>query len=103
MNPTLKESMILQDADLLESTGAISIMRACSSSGQMGRPLYNLEDPFCKNQKPQKVSFGLDLFYVRLLKAKDKVHTKTAKIIAKRRTNFLRNFLKELSLELKGK
>jgi uncharacterized protein len=68
----------------------------------MKRPLYNLEDPFCKNRSPQELNFGLDLFYARLLKAKDKMYTKTAKIIAKRRTTFLRNFLRELFLELKG-
>lgn len=101
--PELLESKILQDADGLEATGAISIMRTYSSTGQMKRPFYNSKDPFCKNRKPSAHKFALDLFYERLLKVAKRMHTKTGKKIAKRRTNFLIDFLKELELELMGK
>ena len=101
--PTLLESKILQDADRLESTGAISIMRTYSSTGQMKRPFYNSIDPFCENRKPDALKYALDLFYVKLLNVADKMHTKTAKRIAKRRTKFLRSFLNEFKLELEGK
>ena len=101
--PDLPESKILQDADGLEATGAISIMRTYSSTGQMKRPFYNPKDPFCENRKPNASKFALDLFYERLLKVADRMHTKTAKKIAKRRANFLTNFLKEFKLELEGK
>lgn len=101
--PSTLSSKILQDADRLESTGAISIMRTFSSSGQMQRPLYDLSDPFCKKREPGNICFGIDLFYARLLKVVKRMNTKTAKKIAKRRTTFLKIFLKELDLELKGK
>jgi len=101
--PELLESKILQDADGLEATGAISIMRTYSSTGQMKRPFYNSEDPFCENRKPNDLKFALDLFYERLLKVTDRMHTKTARKIAKRRTDFLITFLKEFKLELEGK
>lgn len=101
--PKLLESKILQDADGLEATGAISIMRTYASTGQMKRPFYNLEDPFCKNREPNASLFALDLFYERLLKVTDRMHTKTARKIAKRRTDFLKEFLKEFKLELEGK
>lgn len=101
--PKMLESQILQDADGLEATGAISIMRTYSSTGQMKRPFYNIEDPFCKNRTPDAAKFALDLFYERLLKVAERMHTKTAKKIAKRRTDFLITFLKEFELELKGK
>lgn len=100
--PDLLESKILQDADGLEATGAISIMRTYSSTGQMKRLFYNSEDPFCKNRKPNALKFALDLFYERLLKVTERMHTKTAKKIAKRRTLFLEEFLDELKLELEG-
>jgi|TARA_Y100000310_G_scaffold82857_1_gene79477 hypothetical protein len=90
------------DADSLEATGAISIMRTYSSTGQMKRPFYNSEDPFCENRKPDSLNFALDLFYDKLLKVTDKMHTKTSKSISKRRTDFLIDFLKELKLEWKG-
>lgn len=101
--PELLESKILQDADGLEATGAISIMRTYSSTGQMKRMFYNPEDPFCKNRKPDASHFALDLFYERLLIQVERMHTPTAKKIAIRRTNFLEKFLKEFELELKGR
>lgn len=101
--PELLESKITQDADGLESTGAISIMRTYSSTGQMKRPFYDSTDPFCKNREPDVLHFALDLFYARLLKVTERMHTKSAKKIAERRKIFLEKFLKELDLELKGK
>lgn len=101
--PNSIESKILQDADGLEATGAISIMRTYSSTGQMQRPFYNSEDPFCETREPDTLKFALDLFYERLLKVEERMHTKTAKKIAKRRTKFLIVFLKEFKLELEGK
>lgn len=101
--PELLESKILQDADGLESTGAISIMRTFSSTGQMKRPFYNPQDPFCIHREPDAKKFALDLFYERLLKVADKMHTPTAKEIAKRRTDFLKLFLDEFRRELEWK
>ena len=101
--PNLLESKILQDADGLEATGAISIMRTYSSTGQMKKPFYNSDDPFCKNRKVDASKFALDLFYERLLKVAGRMHTKTARKIARRRTDFLIDFLEEFRLELEGK
>lgn len=95
------EAQVLQDSDGLEATGAVSIMRTYGSSGNWSRPFYNLDDPFCKKRKPDAGKYALDLFYVRLLKVKERMYTKTAKRIAKERTDFLRIFLKELEKELK--
>lgn len=100
IKPDLLESKILQDADRLEATGAISIMRTFSSGGQMNRPFYDATDPFCKKGN---IAFrsNLDLFYRRLLVVEKGMHTKMAKEIAKRRTIFLKLFLVELRIELK--
>lgn len=100
--PTELEAKILQDADGLEATGAISIMRTFSSTGQMKRPFYDLDNPFCKNRKPNSQKYALDLFYERLLKIKQRCHTKRAREIAERRSRFLLEFLKEFEIELKG-
>lgn len=100
LKPSSPESAVLQDADLLESTGAISIIRTFSSGGQMNRQFYDPQDPFRKTTEPDVKSSGLDLFYVRLLKARGRMHSDYAKKIAERRTEFLEKFLDELSLEL---
>lgn len=96
------EQMILQDADMLEATGAISIMRTFTSGGTMKRALYNTEDPFLKDREPDDFKYSLDLFYSRLLKVKDRMNTKKGKEIAERRTKFLESFLEELALEIYG-
>ncbi|EKE07431.1 MAG: hypothetical protein ACD_18C00085G0002 [uncultured bacterium] len=100
--PNTLEAKILQDADGLEATGAISIMRTYASAGQMKINFYNQKDPFCKKRKPEALQYALDLFYQRLLKIKERCHTKKGKKIAERRTRFLLKFLKELEQELKG-
>lgn len=101
--PDILEAKILQDADKLEATGAISIMRTFSSTGLMQRPFYHPEDPFCKNREPDSHNFAIDLFYTRLLKVEALMHTKMGRKIAKRRTIFLKVFLDELKKELEGK
>jgi uncharacterized protein len=103
IKPELLEARILQDADRLEATGAISIMRTFASTGQMKRMFYQVEDPFCQNREADPNHYALDLFYHRLLKVGEGMNTKTARKMAKRRTKFLYSFLKELKLELKGK
>jgi uncharacterized protein len=97
--PDLLESKVLQDADGLESTGAISIARTFSSSGQMNRQFYDPKNPICKSET-EDISSGIDLFYKRLLVVEKRMHTKYAKQIAKKRTGFLRKFLKEFEQEL---
>lgn len=101
--PDLLEAKILQDADGLEATGAISIMRTFSSTGSMKRLFYHPTDPFCRKRQPDDLRYALDLFYTRLLQVKGRMNTETAKEIAERRTLFLKQFLDELRLELEGK
>ena len=98
--PDLLEAKVLQDADRLEATGAISIMRTFTSGGQMNRNLYNPKDPFRESTEPENFTFSLDLFYKRLLLVEATMHTDLARIIAKRRTEFLKSFLNEFREEL---
>ena len=99
ITPTLLEAKVLQDADRLEATGVVSIMRTFASCGQMGRPFYSKEDPLCKKGSIPFRS-GIDLFYNRLLVVESMMHTKYAKKIAKGRTKFLKQFLNQLEKEL---
>lgn len=103
MTPTSLEAQIVQDADRLEATGAIAIMRTFASTGQMKRQFYHPEDPFCAARAPEPLSYALDLFYDRLLKVEGRMNTKTAKRIARGRTKFLEKFLKQFEKELHGK
>lgn len=98
--PEFLEAKILQDADGLESMGAISIMRTFSSAGVMNKIFYNPEDPFCKERTPDDNKYALDLFFTRLLVIQGRIHTKIARNMAKKRILFLKKFLKELQDEL---
>lgn len=100
LSPSSLESKILQDADLLESTGAIAIMRTFASAALMKRRFFNMEDPFCKKRIVNNQKFATDLFFMRLFKVKERIKTKAAKKIAARRTKFLKQFLKELEKEI---
>ena len=99
--PESLEAKVLQDADMLESTGAISIMRTFSSSMPMHvEAFYSFDDPFCVSRKPDPMKYSLDLFYQRLLRVSARMHTKSAKIMATHRDEFLHTFINELKQEL---
>jgi len=101
--PHLLEAKILQDADFLEATGAIIVMRCFASTGQMKRPFYHPADPFCTTRQPAPMKYALDVFYDRSFKIESRIHTKAGKQIARRRLKYLRAFLFELKEELEGK
>jgi uncharacterized protein len=101
--PDFLEARIIQDADALEATGAIAIMRTFASTGIMKRPFYHPDDPFASARDLDDRRYAVDLFFTRLLKVSDHLHTASAKEMALRRCQFLADFLSELKLELNGR
>lgn len=102
-----KEFYVVQDADRLDAIGAIGIARAFAYGGSKGRPLY---DPTKKAQKIdttknyQKTdSSSFHHFEEKLLLLKNLMNTKTAKEIAKKRNDFMKNYLKQFIAEWGGK
>jgi len=92
------ELKILQDADKLDATGAVGVMR-CFAKG--GRELYNPDDPFFeKERKLDDKTFCLDHFFRKLLLLPSLMHTEPAKKIAQQRLRFMENFLNNLKEEL---
>jgi uncharacterized protein len=85
---------------LLESIGAIAIMRTFSSAGQLGKLFYHPDDPFPSSREHNPQQYALDLFYSRLLKVQERLHTDTAKILGKERVEFIHVFLNQLKIEL---
>jgi len=71
------ESKILQDADFLESVGAISLMRTFCSGGQMKRKFFHPSDPRCENRETNPHGQSFDLIYHRLLKVRERMLTQT--------------------------
>ncbi|MGQ9479553.1 MAG: HD domain-containing protein [Thermoproteota archaeon] len=88
------ESKILQDADRLDSIGAIGIARAFSYGAARVIPMY-MED--------LKEDSTLRHFYEKLLKVKDSLNTETARRIAVERHMFMELFISRLLAEINGK
>ena len=99
--PVTLEAKVLQDADRLDAIGAIGIARAFSVGGALGRGIYSPEDPFCISRIPDDKSWSLDHFFTKLLKLEHGMHTQTARAMARRRGDMLREFLRELQMEIR--
>lgn len=101
------EGEVVQDADRLDTIGAIGIARTFAYGGHTGREMYN------PNIKPQihnsfkaykkNNSPTINHFYEKLLLLKNLVNTKTAKKIAVTRHKFMELYLKEFYAEWDGK
>lgn len=93
----------VQDADRLESLGAIGIARAFTYGGKHGNKIY---DPEIKpvrlvshDQYRGHVETTINHFYEKLFSLADLMNTPAAKKEAERRTAYMRNFVREFMQE----
>ncbi len=97
------EFKIVQDADRLDALGAIGIARAFSYGGYKKRLFYDPNISVLNNisseQYKNSESPTINHFYEKLLLLKDKMNTETAKNIAIKRHNFMKEFLDQFYLE----
>jgi len=98
-----KEGRIVQDADRLESLGAIGIARTFAYGGFLKREIHNpdIKSKFHKSFKDYREYRGTSInhFYEKKLLLKKRLNTKTAKRIAEKRHQFLKNYLKQFFKE----
>ena len=105
----------MQDADRLDAIGAIGIARAFAFGGSKQRKIYNVEninelkkrnfEPFNMDnvsfeQYKKEKNDTLSHFYEKLLKLENMMNTEQAKLIANKRTEFMKMYLKEFFLEI---
>jgi uncharacterized protein len=102
------EGKIVQDADRLDAIGAIGIARTFNFGGHLKRPIYdpNIKPEQHENSAQYKLSTEtgttINHFYEKLLLLKDRLNTKTAKVIAVSRHKFMEDFLKRFYSEWEG-
>jgi uncharacterized protein len=100
IKPETIEAKIVQDADRLDALGAIGIARCFLVGGQIDRPLYNPNDPFCKSRNPDDLKWTIDHFYTKLFKLPETMNTESARQEAKERIDFMEKYLERLGNEI---
>jgi uncharacterized protein len=100
ITPRTLEAKIVQDADRMDSIGAIGVARMMMVGGKMDCSLYHEQDPFCRQRQAQDRQWTVDHFYSKLLKLNSGFHTQAAINEAQRRHDYMLNFLKQLESEI---
>lgn len=98
--PRTAEARVVQDADRLDSLGAIGIARCLLVGGHLERPLCAAEDPFCEQRAPDDRRFTIDHFYAKLLKLPATMQTAAGRAEAERRAGVMRRYLDDLRAEI---
>lgn len=100
ITPTTLEAQIVQDADRLDSLGAIGVTRAIQTGVAMQRQLYHPDEPIPINRKPDDSISTIDHFYTKLLTLAGTMQTAAGRAEAQSRTQFMQTYLDQLQKEL---
>ncbi len=100
LQPETLEAKVVQDADRLDSLGAVGIARCLFVSAGFDSSLYSVDDPFGHERTLDDKSFTVDHFYTKLLKLEGMMQTASAKKEARKRTAYMEQFLVQLSSEI---
>lgn len=103
--PDMLEAAILCDADRIDAIGAIGVVRAAAFAGYNRIPLFPENLYATKSHEIYVVGMlkgksMLQHFFDKLLKLPSELYTEEAKKIAKKRTEFMIDFIKQLFSEL---
>lgn len=94
--PRTPEARILQDADRLEALGAIGLARMFFVSGQLGRALFDPDDPLAEGRPLDDLRFALDHLETKLFRIAETMQTATGRAMAAERAAFMRDFRSQL-------
>lgn len=103
ISPETLEAQVVQDADRLDSIGAIGIARCFVIGGVMGRPIYDEVEPFPIQRQPDDSQATVDHFYTKLFKLEAAMQTASGRALAANRTAVMRDFLQQLDDEIEGR
>lgn len=96
-------TLILQDADNLDAIGAIGIGRTFSYGGSHNVVMFDDSTPLNENNDYSEANGDdpstIHHFYHKLFKLGNNMNTKTAMKLANRRTEFMKDFVKEFLSE----
>ena len=106
VRPSTPEGKCVQDADRLDALGAIGIARTFAYGGSHNRAIYDPELPsrtsMNQAQYYSSKSTSLNHFYEKLFLLEDMMNTETGKAIARKRTQYMQQFVDEFLNEWDG-
>lgn len=102
ITPQSEEAKIVQDADRLESLGAIGLARVFAVSGALNNILFDADDPFAERRELNDKTYALDHFQCKLLRLPETMQTVKGRAMAVHNARFLVQFMAKLSSELRG-
>jgi uncharacterized protein len=100
ITPQTREAMVVQDADRLDSLGAIGLARCLMLSGAMGRRLYDPLEPIPAARPIDDQANAIDHFYAKLFQLAEHMTTQAGRSEALKRTAFLQAFVDRLREEI---
>ena len=97
------EAKMIQDADRMESIGAMGVARNMYVSGKMNTSLFHPDDPMGESARKKDDSlYALDHFDLKLLKLPSMMQTDAGRKIAEERAAFLVAFRERMVQEILG-
>lgn len=100
ITPETTEAKVVQDADRLDSIGAIGVARCLLTGVSFGASLYDPADPWAENRELNDKAYSVDHFPVKLFKLADMMQTPAGRKEALRRTEFMQSWLNQLKSEI---
>jgi len=99
IEPATAEARVVQDADRLDALGAHGLARCIATGASMGTDLIHPSDPWARERPLDDVRWSVDHFFAKLFKLPAMMRTESGRLEARRRVEFLRDFLRELARE----
>ena len=95
------EARVVQDADRLDALGAVGIARLFATAGAMGSALVHPDDPFAETGRPlDDRRWAVDHIETKLLRLPETMQTAAGRREAERRAGVVRQFVRDLRVEI---
>lgn len=94
------EAKVVQDADRLDSLGAVGIARCFTTGALMGSPFYHEDDFSAESRALDDKTYAVDHFFVKLFKVAETLQTASASREGALRVAFMKDYLNRLRTEV---